>query len=200
MTAFRTSLFAAPLALAALGLAACGGPAETTTTESASATSETSVAMAETSATSGAATQATATLQTAQGEAAGTATATSAAGGVSIALNVTGMPVGEHGVHVHTTGRCDPPAFTTAGPHWNPTEAKHGLENPQGQHAGDMPNLTVAADGTGTLSYTLKNADFAGLLDADGAAFIVHAKADDQTTDPSGDSGDRIACGVFAAG
>lgn len=144
--------------------------------------------------------RAVAQLQTADGAAAGSATATAADGGVMIALRVQGLPAGLHGVHVHTTGRCDPPTFETAGGHWNPTNATHGLEEPPGQHAGDMPNLTVAQDGTGTLDYSLVGATFEGLLDADGSAFVVHAGEDDQRTDPSGNSGDRIACGVFARG
>ena len=74
------------------------------------------------------------------------------------------------------------------------------MENPQGQHAGDMPNLTVGSDGRGALEYRLEGGGFDGLLDDDGSAFVVHALADDQRTDPSGDSGDRIACGVFARG
>jgi Cu-Zn family superoxide dismutase len=143
--------------------------------------------------------EAVAMLQTADGQPAGRATAAEAPGGLAITLNVEGLAPGEHGVHVHTTGSCEPPKFESAGGHWNPTERQHGLDNPQGHHAGDMPNLTVAADGTGTLEYTLAGATLAGLLDADGSAFVVHAMGDDQKTDPSGDSGDRIACGVFSA-
>ena len=94
----------------------------------------------------------------------------------------------------------EPPKFASAGGHWNPAARQHGLDNPQGHHAGDMPNLTVAADGTGKLQYTLAGATLAGLLDADDSAFVVHAMRDDQKTDPSGMSGDRIACGVFKAG
>ena len=89
--------------------------------------------------------------------------------------------------------------FESAGGHWNPGSTQHGLENPKGAHAGDMPNLTAADDGTGSLTFTLKGGTMAQLLDADGSAFVVHAGQDDQKTDPSGNSGDRIACGVFAA-
>ena len=141
---------------------------------------------------------ATAELRTADGEPAGTATATPGFNGVRVALEVTGLPPGEHGVHVHTIGKCDAPSFESAGPHWNPTESTHGLEGERGQHAGDMPNLAVAEDGTGTLNYRLIGGDWDALFDADGAALVVHAMPDDQKTDPSGNSGDRIACGVFA--
>ena len=145
--------------------------------------------------------RAVAMLRTADGAAAGSATATAGADGqVVVALSVQGLPPGQHGVHVHMTGRCDAPTFESAGGHWNPTNATHGLEDPAGQHAGDMPNLTVGADGAGTLEYRLVGGAFDGLLDADGSAFVVHAGADDQRTDPSGDSGDRIACGVFERG
>lgn len=151
-------------------------------------------------AAAGDATRAVALLQTAQGAAAGSATAIVADGQVMVSLDVRDLPPGDHGVHVHMVGRCDPPGFQSAGGHWNPANAKHGLENPEGQHAGDMPNLTVGSDGRGTLEYRLKGGDLDGLFDTDGAAFVVHALADDQKTDPSGDSGDRIACGVFERG
>lgn len=139
-----------------------------------------------------------ATLRKADGTAAGSATATPSADGVAITVSVNGIPAGPHGVHVHMTGKCEGPKFETAGGHWNPASTQHGLDNPKGSHAGDMPNLTVADDGSGNLNYTLKGATMAQLLDADGAAFVVHAGEDDQKTDPSGNSGDRIACGVFA--
>jgi superoxide dismutase, Cu-Zn family len=144
--------------------------------------------------------RAVAMLRTADGTAAGSATATAADGQVAIALQVQGLPPGQHGVHVHMTGRCDGPTFESAGGHWNPTHATHGLEDPAGQHAGDMPNLTVGADGAGTLEYQLVGGSFDGLMDADGSAFVVHAGEDDQRSDPSGNSGDRIACGVFERG
>jgi len=144
--------------------------------------------------------QAVAMLVTADGTEVGRATAMPDGDSVAIALNVEGMTPGEHGVHVHETGSCVGPDFTSAGSHWNPAGAAHGLEDPEGQHAGDMPNLTVGEDGTGTLGYTLVGARFDGLMDADGSAFVIHADRDDQATDPSGNSGDRIACGIFTAG
>jgi len=142
---------------------------------------------------------ATATLKKADGTAAGSAIASVTPEGLSVSVSVTGITAGQHGVHVHMTGKCEGPAFASAGGHWNPDNTKHGLEAPDGAHAGDMPNLTVAADGTGTLTFVLKSGTLAGLLDADGSAFVVHAGPDDQKTDPSGNSGDRVACGVFAA-
>ena len=142
--------------------------------------------------------RATTTLTTAAGEEVGSVTATEIDEQVVVRLKATGLEPGEHGVHVHQTGLCDAPDFKSAGGHWNPTDQAHGLDDPQGQHAGDMPNLTVGQDGTGTLEYTLEGgAGFDGLMDTDGSAFIVHAGRDDQITDPSGDSGSRVACGVF---
>lgn len=144
-------------------------------------------------------TSATASLRSEDGTAMGTATATEADGGIQVTVDVTGMPAGEHGFHIHQVGACDAPGFETAGGHWNPTDSQHGLENPEGPHAGDMPNLTVAEDGTGTVTATLPAGTFEGLMDADGSAVIVHAGPDDMRTDPSGDSGARIACGVLTA-
>ena len=137
-------------------------------------------------------------LRKADGTPAGAATATVLPSGrISITVAVLGISPGPHGVHVHTTGACTP-TFAAAGGHWNPGGATHGLEGAPGQHAGDMPNITVNADGTGTLTYLLDPAaTLAGLQDADGSAFVVHAGPDDQVTDPAGNSGDRIACGVF---
>ena len=143
---------------------------------------------------------AVANLETASGVAAGKAAAVPMKESVLLTLQVEGLPPGRHGVHVHMVGKCDPPGFESAGSHWNPSGARHGLEAPEGQHAGDMPNLVVKDDGKGTLAYELRGATFAGLLDADGSAMVVHASADDQKTDPSGNSGDRIACGIFRSG
>ena len=179
----RSSILSA--AILTLGLAACGTP------ETAEPTDEVDLAVEDTPQ------MATAELMTADGERVGTATATEREGGVEISLAVSNMEPGEHGVHVHMTGSCSPD-FSAAGGHWNPTDEAHGLEDPAGQHAGDMPNLEVGEDGTGSIDYMLQGgATFAGLTDADGSAFIVHAGRDDQVTDPAGDSGDRIACGVF---
>jgi Cu-Zn family superoxide dismutase len=120
-------------------------------------------------------------------------------GGVTFRIGAAGLPHGIHGIHVHAAGRCDPPGFTTAGAHWNPGGRSHGFNNPAGPHLGDLPNVTVAANGVLAEAVTLSHASFAGLLDADGAALVVHAKADDYATDPSGNSGERIACAVISA-
>lgn len=141
--------------------------------------------------------QAVALLRTADGADVGRATATEVTGGLRITLDSRGVPAGQHGAHVHMTGRCDAPDFATAGAHWNPTAMKHGTMNPSGPHQGDLPNVIVGSDGRGTIGLVIPGATMAGLLDADGAAFIIHANADDLMTDPSGNSGARFACGVF---
>ena len=119
-------------------------------------------------------------------------------GGVTFRIGAAGLPHGIHGVHVHGVGRCEGPAFASAGPHWNPTQHKHGFNAPAGPHLGDLPNVTVAANGVLAEAVTLPGASFATLLDGDGAALVIHARADDYATDPSGNSGDRIACAVIA--
>lgn len=144
--------------------------------------------------------RADAMLRTSTGADVGRATATDVAGGIRYTLDVQGMPPGTHGAHIHMVGRCDAPDFTTAGAHWNPTSMKHGTMNPQGPHEGDLPNLIVGSDGRGTIGVTVPGGSIATLLDADGAAIVVHAGPDDLKTDPSGNSGGRIACGVFQPG
>lgn len=141
-----------------------------------------------------------ATVTQADGADVGTATASVAKDGVTFTFDARNMTASTYAVHVHTTGKCEGPKFTTAGGHWNPTAKQHGKDNPMGAHYGDLPNLTVSAGGTGSVTFTVNGATMPGLLDADGAAFMVHAKPDDYKTDPTGDAGDRIACGVFAAG
>lgn len=140
---------------------------------------------------------AVAMMRTAAGADVGRATATEVSGGLRITVDVKDIPAGTHGAHIHTTGRCDAPGFETAGGHWNPTSMKHGTMNPQGPHQGDIPNLIIDSGGRGTVAATIPNATMTGLLDTDGAAFIVHAGPDDLKTDPSGNSGGRVACGVF---
>ena len=146
---------------------------------------------------------ATAQLRTADGKDVGTVTASADQRGTTFTVDARMMPVGVKGIHVHSVGKCEGPAFTSAGPHWNPTAMQHGKDNPAGPHRGDLPNLDIGQGGTGTVTFTVPGATIGGadgLLDSDGAAFVVHAKADDYKTDPSGNSGDRIACGVFTGG
>ncbi len=147
---------------------------------------------------------ATAAILDATGNPAGSAEiVVPASGNPVLRVSVSGLPAGPHGVHIHATGQCDAPAFTTAGGHLNPGARQHGHENPAGSHLGDLPNISVGADGKGEISLTMP-VDAAALrgalFDADGAAVVVHAKADDYRTDPSGNSGDRIACGVLKSG
>jgi Cu-Zn family superoxide dismutase len=113
-------------------------------------------------------------------------------GGISIALDVKVLPPGDHAIHLHANGVCEPP-FTSAGGHFNPGNKKHGMQNPDGHHAGDMMNFTVAKDGTSKT--TVNNADVT-MQTVGGLALVIHATADDMKTDPSGNAGDRIACGV----
>ena len=146
---------------------------------------------------------ATAELRDSTGGAVGTATFSQVSNGVQVSGTFRGLPPGEHGIHVHAVGQCDAPDFMTAGPHWNPTNRQHGLRNPQGAHLGDLPNLTVGADGSGTINALAQGATLGtgntSMLDADGSALVIHANADDDVTDPSGNSGGRIACGVVAS-
>ncbi len=122
-------------------------------------------------------------------------------GGIAVQVRATGLAPGTYAAHLHAVGRCEPPAFDSAGPHWNPTSRQHGSENPLGAHLGDLPNLTVDAEGNGTVEFTIPAASVRRgtnvLMDADGAAVVVHANPDDYRTDPSGNSGARIACGVL---
>ena len=120
-------------------------------------------------------------------------------GGVTFRLAGGGLPHGIHGLHVHSVGRCDGPGFESAGPHWNPAAKKHGFNNPAGPHGGDMPNVTVSANGVLQEAVSLPGASVAALLDADGSALVIHAGQDDYATDPSGNSGARIACAVISA-
>lgn len=143
---------------------------------------------------------ATATLRTPAGKEVGRATVREVAGGLRVTIDARFLSPGMHGAHLHTVGRCEGPDFASAGPHWDPMGKKHGAMNPQGPHGGDLPNLSIGADGRGTLGINLPGASFDMLLDGDGAAMVIHADPDDMTTDPSGKSGGRIACGVLVAG
>jgi Cu-Zn family superoxide dismutase len=144
--------------------------------------------------------QAKGEFKTSVGETVGNATMIqNADGSVRVQVQVRGLPPGVHGIHFHAVGACAPD-FEASGGHYNPASREHGLENPNGPHAGDLPNLTINADGTGTLDtnttlVTLAPGDKT-LFDADGTALVIHAFTDDQRTPPSGNSGARIACAV----
>ena len=139
-------------------------------------------------------------LRNGQGASVGTATLTEGHNGVTIALQLSNLPPGTHGFHIHAVGKCDPPGFTTAGGHFNPEARKHGGKTAEGPHAGDLPNLTVGPDG-GFKGKVLAprvtlSAGTHSLFAPNGTALVIHADADDEMTDPTGNSGGRIACGV----
>jgi Cu-Zn family superoxide dismutase len=157
--------------------------------------------MTQRTAASATAVSARADIRNANDQSAGTATVTEVPGGVRIIVEAKGLPPGAHGLHVHEVGKCEPPKFTTAGEHFNPEKKQHGTRNPNGPHAGDLPNITIGPDGTGRLETTTNRLTLASgptsLFDADGSAIVIHAAPDDYTTDPTGNSGDRIACGLI---
>lgn len=133
-------------------------------------------------------------LKNAQGQSVGTASLTPAKdGGVAVALDLKNMTPGRHALHFHQTPSCEGPAFTSAGGHYNPENKKHGLQNPEGPHAGDMNNFTVLKDGTAKTTVIAPHMKM-GVA----AALVVHAGVDDLKTDPAGNAGDRVACGVVA--
>ena len=141
-----------------------------------------------------------ATLRLASGLPAGTAQLLASGSQVNISIAVVGLTPGVHGAHLHKTGSCEAPDFTSAGGHLNPGGHQHGTSNPAGSHLGDLPTITVGSGGTGTVSATLpgtREEVLAQLFDGDGTAVVVHAGPDDYRTDPSGNSGGRIACGVL---
>ena len=150
----------------------------------------------------GASRRASATLVDAGGRDVGTVQlAEQPAGRVALTGTLHDLPPGPHGIHLHAVGQCDGAAsFASAGAHFNPAARKHGLDEPEGPPAGDLPMVVVAADGRATLNATTDRVTLGdgptSLLDADGSALVLHAAADDQRTDPSGNSGARIACGV----
>lgn len=139
---------------------------------------------------------ATATFLNAKGEEAGTATLTETPQGVIIKAEFPSLPAGAHGFHIHAVGKCEPP-FKSAGGHFNPSTKKHGFHSSQGMHAGDLPNIHACSGGATTVEVLASQVTLGALFDQDGSSLVVHDKADDYKTDPSGESGDRILCGVI---
>ena len=150
-----------------------------------------------------AAPDAEAVLRDASGKQVGVARFTGTPKGVSISIRADGLPEGSHGIHIHETGKCEGPDFKSAGAHFSAGAHQHGLSNPKGPHSGDLPALQVGKDGTAVAELLSPRVTLgpgkSSLLKSGGTAFVIHAKADDQKTDPSGNSGDRIACGVIKA-
>jgi superoxide dismutase, Cu-Zn family len=143
----------------------------------------------------------TVTLKDAQGADVGTVSIKPAGHGVALKLNLHGLTPGEHALHFHQNAKCEGPDFKSAGPHFNPEGKKHGLENPEGAHAGDMLNFTADEKGNAKATIVNKNVDLGddahSLFSNGGTALVVHAKHDDMKSDPAGNAGDRIACGVI---
>lgn len=140
-------------------------------------------------------------IKNVEGESIGEALLSNSNGALLLDLTVSTISPGAHGFHIHTVGSCEAPDFKSAGGHWNPTGAEHGLENPNGFHAGDLPNLDVDADGNASLVQLALGEIASGaadtLTDADGGAIVIHADADDLSSDPAGNAGPRIACGIL---
>ena len=141
-------------------------------------------------------------MQNSKGEIIGEILLEETENGVDLTTLLNSLPPGEHGIHIHEVGVCEGPSFESSGAHWNPTNKKHGVENPEGSHLGDLPNLKVDDDGSAELIFkvpgiTLKHSVENSLFDANGSSIIIHEMKDDYKTDPSGNSGSRIACGVI---
>ncbi|KMY53371.1 superoxide dismutase [Bacillus sp. FJAT-27231] len=143
-------------------------------------------------------------LKNGEGKKVGTAELKQTEEGVAIKVDASELPPGEHGFHIHETGKCDGPDFESAGGHFNPTNASHGMNHEKGPHAGDLPNLNVGKDGTVKTEMiakdvSLNSGEDHSLLDQDGSALVIHEKADDGKSQPAGDAGSRIACGAISA-
>ena len=175
--AHRTPLLAAPIAI--LALAGCQTAYESAATQIGSAV-----------------------IENRSGAQVGTARMYSLGGEVTVNASFSGLSAGTHAVHLHTTGDCSADDFTSAGGHLNPRGNEHGTQNPRGAHLGDLPNVSIAADGTGTMSTVLRgtlDSIRGDIFDADRTAIVVHEGADDYRSDPAGDAGSRVACGVVTA-
>ena len=142
-------------------------------------------------------------LLNSQGETVGRASLTEQPAGVRISLQAWQLSPGPHGFHIHAIGKCDPPSFMSAGGHFNPDGKKHGLKNPAGPHAGDLPNLVAGPDGAATAEVIVFQVTLGpgknSLFGREGSALVIHASPDDEQTDPTGNAGARIACGVISA-
>lgn len=194
MATLRASFSGHATLLATVGIMACSSPSPTPTTRV-----PVSPAPSAPSRPPAFSATATATMRDLVGGRVGTVTFTDTYAGLLIRGTVSELGLGEHAIHVHSVGKCDPP-FTTAGPHFNPEGRQHGFKNPRGHHLGDLPNIDTPASGRLTFEFLLGGVTLRGmnaLLDADGAAIVIHGARDDHMTDPSGDSGSRAACGVI---
>ena len=186
----------------ALLLAACNKTDDAAAKDSAMAADSAASLTLDSTATTGASPRVTARIVDAGGREFGVLTLAEAGTAISVDGTLRGLSPGVHGVHLHAVGRCDGPDFSSAGAHWSPVPKQHGSTNAAGPHFGDLMNLTVGADSSVVVKLLTPAGSLRGenaLLDADGAAFVIHATADDYKTDPSGNSGARVACGVVSS-